>query len=133
GGTEGSVPRNEGWGYVLRRLLRRAARHGKLLGLARPFLHEVVGAVVETMARAYPELVQAEATIRQVVRAEEERFAATLDRGLALLADEVERARKSHRTTLPGAVAFKLYDTYGFPLDLTEDILTGEGMVVDRE
>jgi alanyl-tRNA synthetase len=130
---EGIVPSNEGRGYVLRRLLRRAARHGKLLGLARPFLHEVVGAVVETMGRAYPELVQAQATIRQVVRAEEERFAATLDRGLALLADEVERVRQSRSTTLPGAVAFKLYDTYGFPLDLTEDILTGEGMVVDRE
>ena len=130
---EGIVPSNEGRGYVLRRLLRRAARHGKLLGLARPFLHEVVGAVVETMARAYPELAQAEATVRQVVRAEEERFAATLDRGLALLADEVERARQSRSTTLPGAVAFKLYDTYGFPLDLTEDILSGEGMVVDRE
>ena len=129
---EGIVPSNEGRGYVLRRLLRRAARHGKLLGLARPFLHEVVGAVVETMGRAYPELVQAEATIRQVVRTEEERFAATLDRGLKLLADEVERARQSRSTTLPGAVAFKLYDTYGFPLDLTEDILTGEGMVVDR-
>jgi alanyl-tRNA synthetase len=130
---EGIVPSNEGRGYVLRRLLRRAARHGKLLGLARPFLHEVVGAVVETMAHAYPALVRAEATIRQVVRAEEERFAATLDRGLALLADEVERARQSRSTTLPGAVAFKLYDTYGFPLDLTEDILTGESMVVDRE
>src|SRR5262249_23999183 len=97
------------------------------------FLHEVVGAVVETMGRAYPEIARAEQTIRQVVRAEEERFAATLDRGLALLADEVERARSSGTTTLPGAVAFRLYDTYGFPLDLTEDILAGEGLSVDRE
>jgi alanyl-tRNA synthetase len=130
---EGIVPSNEGRGYVLRRLLRRAARHGKLLGLDRPFLHEVVGAVVETMGRAYPEVARAEQTIRQVVRAEEERFAATLDRGLTLLADEVERARGSGSATLPGAVAFRLYDTYGFPLDLTEDILAGEGMSVDRE
>src|SRR5262245_36094510 len=123
---EGIVPSNEGRGYVLRRLLRRAARHGKLLGLDRPFVHEVVGAVVETMGRAYPEIARAEQTIRQVVRAEEERFAATLDRGLALLADEVARARSSGSKTLPGGVAFRLYDTYGFPLDLTEDILAGE-------
>jgi alanyl-tRNA synthetase len=130
---EGIVPSNEGRGYVLRRLLRRAARHGKLLGLGRPFLHEVVGGVVAAMGRAYPEIARDEATIREVVRAEEERFAATLDRGLTLLAEEVERARRSKSTRLPGAVAFRLYDTYGFPLDLTEDILAGEGMVVDRE
>src|SRR5262249_2306706 len=114
------------------RLLRRAARHGKLLGLGRPFLHEVVGAVVATMGRAYPEIARDEATIRDVVRAEEERFAATLDRGLTLLADEVERARRSSSPTLPGDVALRLYDPFGFPLDLTEDILAAEGMVVDR-
>src|SRR5262245_7536862 len=130
--AEGILPANEGRGYVLRRLLRRAARHGKLLGLGRPFLFEVVSAVVATMERAYPEIAAAEGTIRDVVRTEEERFAVTLDRGLALLAGEVERARQARSTTLPGDVAFKLYDTYGFPLDLTEDILTGEGMVVDR-
>src|SRR4030095_12256124 len=123
---------NEGRGYVLRRLLRRAARHGKLLGLERPFLHEVVRAVVATMGGAYPEIARAESTIREVVRTEEERFAATLDRGLTLLAGEVERARQAGSTSLPGEGAFKLYDTSGSPLDLTEDILRGEGMVVDR-
>jgi alanyl-tRNA synthetase len=130
--AEGIVPSNEGRGYVLRRLLRRAVRHGKLLGLDRPFLHEVVGAVVATMGGAYPEIVRAEGTIREVVRIEEERFAVTLDRGLALLAAEVERARQAGSNVLPGAVAFKLSDTFGFPLDLTEDILRGESMVVDQ-
>jgi alanyl-tRNA synthetase len=130
--AEGIVPSNEGRGYVLRRLLRRAARHGKLLGLQRPFLHEVAAAVVATMGGAYPEIAVAEASIRDVVRTEEERFAATLDRGLALLAGEVERARRAGATVLAGDVAFKLYDTFGFPLDLTADILRGEGLTVDR-
>jgi alanyl-tRNA synthetase len=130
--AEGIVPTNEGRGYVLRRLLRRAARHGKLLGLDRPFLHELVGAVVRTMGRAYPEIVERHAAIRDVVAAEEERFAATLDRGLALLEAEVAAARQRGARTLPGEVAFRLYDTYGFPLDLTEDILAGEGLAVDR-
>jgi alanyl-tRNA synthetase len=131
--ADGIRPSNEGRGYVLRRLLRRAARHGKLLGLDRPFLWEVVGAVVHGMGRAYPEIVAGHREIADVVRAEEERFAATLDRGLALLSAEVGRARGAAATTLPGEVAFRLYDTYGFPLDLTEDILAGEGLAVDRE
>jgi alanyl-tRNA synthetase len=130
--ADGILPSNEGRGYVLRRLLRRAARHGKLLGLDRPFLFEVVGAVVHGMGRAYPEIVAQHARIADVVRAEEERFAQTLDRGLALLAGEIEKARGGRGRTLPGEVAFRLYDTYGFPLDLTEDILAGEGLQVDR-
>jgi len=130
--SDGVVPSNEGRGYVLRRLLRRAARHGKLLGIGRPFLHEVVGAVVDAMGRAYPEIVKGQRRIADAVRAEEERFATTLDRGLALLAAEVERERTAGRRVLPGEVAFRLYDTYGFPLDLTEDILGGEGFSVDR-
>jgi alanyl-tRNA synthetase len=130
--AEGIVPSNEGRGYVLRRLLRRAARHGKLLGIDRPFLHEVVGAVVATMGGAYPEIARAESTIREVVRLEEERFAITLDRGLAVLAEAIEETRRTGGTVLPGDVAFKLSDTYGFPLDLTEDILRGEGMTVAR-
>src|SRR5947199_353944 len=130
--TDGVLPSNEGRGYVLRRLLGRAARHGKLLALDRPFLHEVVAAVVHTMGRAYPEVVERQGRIVEVVRDEEERFAATLDRGLALLESEVERARRAGDRTLSGEVAFRLYDTYGFPLDLTEDILAAEGLVADR-
>jgi alanyl-tRNA synthetase len=130
--ADGILPSNEGRGYVLRRLLRRAARHGKLLGIDRPFLFDVVGAVVRGMGRAYPEIVEQHARIADVVRSEEERFAQTLDRGLALLAGEIEKARAGRSHMLSGAVAFRLYDTYGFPLDLTEDILTGEGLTVDR-
>ena len=131
--ADGVLPSNEGRGYVLRRLLRRAARHGKLLGLNRPFVFEVVGAVVRTMGRAYPEIVAQQRQITDVVRGEEERFATTLDRGLALLAEEMARAVESGARTLSGETAFRLYDTYGFPLDLTEDILAGEGLGVDRE
>ena len=130
--ADGVLPSNDGRGYVLRRLLRRAARHGKLLGLSRPFLHEVVGTVVDTMGRAYPEVVEHQRRTMEVVREEEERFAATLDRGLALLESEVARVRQAGERTLAGEVAFRLYDTYGFPLDLTEDILAAEGVVVDR-
>jgi alanyl-tRNA synthetase len=130
--ADGVLPSNEGRGYVLRRLLRRAARRGKLLGLDRPFLWEITGTIVEGMGRAYPELVKQRARIAEVVRDEEQRFAATLDRGLALLASEIESTRKNRGTVLAGDVAFRLYDTYGFPLDLTEDILGGEGMTVDR-
>src|SRR5262249_43878623 len=116
-----------------RRLLRRAARHGKLLGLDRPFLFEVVDAVVHMMGRAYPEVVQHHARIAETVKAEEERFIVTLDRGLALLAGAIEDGKRTKSRILSGDVAFKLYDTYGFPLDLTEDILAGEGLAVDRE
>src|SRR5213079_117907 len=130
--ADGVLPSNDGRGYVLRRLLRRAARHGKLLGLSRPFLHEVVGTVVDTMGRAYPEVVEHQRRTMEVVREEEERFAATLDRGLALLESEVAQVRQAGERTLAGEVAFRLYDTYGFPLDLTEDILAAEGLTVDR-
>jgi alanyl-tRNA synthetase len=131
--AEDILPSNEGRGYVLRRLLRRAARHGKLLGLDRPFLHEVVGAVVHGMGRAYPEIVARRDGIAEVVRSEEERFAVTLDRGLGLLTAEIERARRAGTGVLSGEIAFRLYDTYGFPLDLTEDIVAGEGLRVDGE
>ena len=131
--AEGIVPSNEGRGYVLRRLLRRAARHGKLLGLDRPFLFQVVDAVVHGMGRAFPEIVESHARVAEVVQTEEERFAATLDRGLALLEEAVAETRRKKSTTLDGEVAFRLYDTFGFPLDLTEDILAGEGLVVDTQ
>src|SRR5262245_27835859 len=131
--ADGVLPSNEGRGYVLRRLLRRAARHGKLLGMDRPFLHEVVDGVVEAMGGPFPEIVTHQTRIKETVLAEEERFAQTLDRGLALLAAEIESTRNRRGTTLAGDVAFRLYDTYGFPLDLTEDILAGEGLVVDKD
>jgi alanyl-tRNA synthetase len=130
--AEGILPSNEGRGYVLRRLLRRAARHGKLLGVDRPFLYEVVGSVVDAMGGAFPEIVEAHERIRETVQGEEERFAQTLDRGLTLLSSEIEAARRRRATTLSGEVAFRLYDTFGFPLDLTEDILAGEGLMVDK-
>jgi alanyl-tRNA synthetase len=131
--ADGVVPSNEGRGYVLRRLLRRAARHGKLLGVDGPFLHRVVDGVVAAMGGAYPEIVEGKRRIQEVVETEEERFGQTLDRGLALLEGEIASARAAGRTVLAGDVAFRLYDTYGFPLDLTEDILAGERMAVDRD
>jgi alanyl-tRNA synthetase len=131
--ADGVLPSNEGRGYVLRRLLRRAARHGKLLGMDRPFLHEVTAAVVEAMGGAFPEIVEGRARIKEAVHGEEERFAQTLDRGLALLSSEIDATHRRKATTLAGEVAFRLYDTYGFPLDLTEDILAGEGLVVDKD
>jgi alanyl-tRNA synthetase len=131
--ADGILPSNEGRGYVLRRLLRRAARHGKLLGLERPFLHQVTSTVVDTMGGAFPEIVSARERIVEATLAEEERFAVTLGRGLELLEEAVADARRAKAKVLSGEVAFKLYDTYGFPLDLTEDILDGEGMGVDQE
>src|SRR5690606_30708065 len=118
---------NEGRGYVLRRVLRRAARHGVLLGLERPFLHQVAEAVVEVMGDAYPELVERRAFIADRVRREEERFLETLSKGLALLDEEVRKARAAGRDALAGDVVFRLYDTFGFPVDLTADILSGHG------
>jgi alanyl-tRNA synthetase len=129
--ADGVLPSNEGRGYVLRRVLRRAARHGKLLGMDRPFLYEVVDAVVASMGGAFPVIVEQQARIKEAVLGEEERFVQTLDRGLALLATEIEATRRTGTRTLAGDVAFRLYDTFGFPLDLTEDILAGEGLVVD--
>jgi len=130
--ADGVMPSNEGRGYVLRRLLRRAARHGRLLGLTEPFLHEVAKTVVSTMGDAYPELRSEEQRIREVIRGEEERFNETLEKGLTLLEDATAKLKSSNRRMLSGDVAFRLYDTYGFPLDLTEDILRGENMSVDQ-
>jgi alanyl-tRNA synthetase len=130
--ADGVVPSNEGRGYVLRRLLRRAARHGRMIGLERPFLHEVAKTVVAVMGDAYPELRAEEQRIREVIRGEEERFGETLEKGLTLLADAVAKLKREKRNVLAGEVAFRLYDTFGFPLDLTEDILRGEFMSVDQ-
>jgi alanyl-tRNA synthetase len=126
--ADGVLPSNEGRGYVLRRILRRAARHGVLIGLDRPFLHRVCDAVIDEMGGAYPELALRRGYITDRVRREEERFGETLSKGLALLRDEVEKAKAAGRSRLPGEVVFRLYDTFGFPVDLTEDILTGEKM-----
>ena len=130
--ADGVAPGNEGRGYVLRRLLRRAARHGRLMGLKGPFLHQMATTVVEVMGGAYAELRSEEGRIRAMIRAEEERFAETLDKGLALLEVALGELRRQKKRLLSGEVAFRLYDTYGFPLDLTEDILSTEGITVDQ-
>jgi alanyl-tRNA synthetase len=129
---DGVLPSNEGRGYVLRRVLRRAARHGVLLGIEGPFLHAVVDTVIDEMGGAYPDLAKRRAFIVDAVMKEEERFGKTLGRGLALLDEEVTRAKKAKLTRLPGDVVFKLYDTFGFPTDLTEDILRGRELDYDR-
>jgi alanyl-tRNA synthetase len=130
--ADGVVPANDGRGYVLRRILRRAARHARHLGFHEPFLWRVTTAVAETMGAAYPELCERQAHIEAVIRAEEERFAETLDKGLALLEQERQTLRGLGTTVLPGDVAFRLYDTYGFPLDMTQDILREDGITVDE-
>jgi alanyl-tRNA synthetase len=130
--ADGVMPSNEGRGYVLRRLLRRAARHGRLIGLKEPFLYKVATTVTAVMGDAYPELRAEEQRIGEIIRTEEERFGETLDRGLVLLEEATAKLKAGKEKTLPGDVAFRLYDTYGFPLDLTEDILRAEDMDVDQ-
>jgi alanyl-tRNA synthetase len=130
---DGCLPSNEGRGYVLRRILRRAARHGKLLGLDKPFLNEVVPVIVNLMKDPYDDLVAKESYIRKVILNEEQRFIVTLDSGLKILGDEVAALRKSGGTVIPGAVVFKLYDTFGFPVDLTADIVRRDGLTLDTE
>ena len=130
--ADGVVPTNEGRGYVLRRIMRRALRHGRLLGFEAPFFSQATESVVRLMGSAYPELVERKDYLTEVVRTEEARFSDTLGRGLALLEQEIQAVRQSGHTTLAGEVAFRLYDTYGFPLDLTEDFLSSEGLMLDR-
>ena len=130
---DGVLPSYEGRGYVLRRVLRRAARHGVLLGIEGPFLHAVVDTVIHEMGGAYPDLAKRRAFVVDAVRKEEERFGKTLGRGLQLLDEEVTRAKRARQTRLAGDVVFKLYDTFGFPTDLTEDILRGHQLEYDRE
>jgi len=127
--ADGVLPSNEGRGYVVRRIMRRAMRHGHLAGSREPLLARLVPALVREMGQAYPELARAEPLISETLRLEETRFQATLDRGLRLLEDETGKFATGG--TLPGDVAFKLYDTYGFPLDLTADVLRGQGKQVD--
>ena len=130
---DGVLPSNEGRGYVLRRLLRRAARHGKLLGVNRPFLYEVVDTVVHENEGHYPELRERQAYITKVIRVEEENFAKTIDGGMKIFDQLLAEHKENGETTFSGADAFKLYDTYGFPIDLTVEMVEDEGMALDRE
>ena len=130
---DGILPGNEGRGYVLRRILRRAARHGKLLNIDRPFLHDVVPVVIDVMKEAYPDLVDKESFVRKVVLNEEQRFIETLDTGLKMLNDEIASLKKAGKNIIPGDVVFKLYDTFGFPVDLTEDIVRKDTFSIDME
>ncbi len=127
--ADGVLPSNEGRGYVLRRIMRRAMRHAHLMGTKAPMLHLLTPVLVRQMGGAYPELVRSEPLVRETLQLEETRFKAMLERGLGLLAEET--ARLGSGGTLPGAVAFRLYDTYGFPLDLTQDALREQGFSVD--
>ncbi len=129
--TDGVLPSNEGRGYVLRRIMRRAMRHAHLMGCEDPLLFKLVPTLVQQMGQAFPELTRAQALITETLELEENRFKRTLDRGLGLLEDETEKLAAGGE--LPGEVAFKLYDTYGFPLDLTQDALRGQGYSVDLE
>ncbi|MGH1465528.1 MAG: alanine--tRNA ligase [Cognatishimia sp.] len=127
--ADGVMPSNDGRGYVLRRIMRRAMRHAHLLGAKDPVMHQLVPALVSKMGAAYPELGQAQSLIQETLKLEETRFKQTLDRGLKLLDDEL--VGLAENAPLPGAAAFKLYDTYGFPLDLTQDALREKGREVD--
>ncbi|MEL6418289.1 MAG: alanine--tRNA ligase [Pseudomonadota bacterium] len=129
--ADGVMPSNDGRGYVLRRIMRRAMRHAHLLGAQDPLMHRLVPALVQQMGAAYPELNRAQALITETLQLEETRFKQTLERGLRLLDDEVRDLDEG--AELPGAAAFKLYDTYGFPLDLTQDAMREKGLTVDIE
>ena len=131
--SDGIMPSNEGRGYVLRRLLRRAARHGRLLGIQGTFLAKLSNTVIELSKDGYPELEEKKAMIFKVLTEEEEKFNKTIDQGLAILAGMEEEMVKKNETVLSGANAFKLYDTYGFPLDLTKEILEEKNMTIDEE
>ncbi len=131
--ADGAIPGNEGRGYVLRRILRRAIRHGKKLGQEKPFLFDLVGSVANGLGSVYPELVQQKKHVEELMREEEQKFHETLHRGMGLLDDTMERLRKDQKTILPGDVAFKLYDTFGFPYDLIEVITREHNLGVDQK
>ena len=129
--ADGVMPSNEGRGYVLRRIMRRGMRHAHLLGADEPLMYKLFPTLREKMAEAYPELIRAEALITETLKLEEERFKTTLDRGLKMLEEETEKVAGGSK--FPGDVAFRLYDTYGFPLDLTQDALKAQGIEVDTD
>ena len=130
---DGVLPSNEGRGYVLRRLLRRAARHGKLLGVNEPFLWKVCDMVIHENQIAYPDLPSHQDYITKVIRLEEENFGRTIDGGISKVGELIDKCKAEGSAVLPGAEAFRLYDTFGFPLDLTRDMLEEQGMEVDEE
>lgn len=130
--ADGVLPSNEGRGYVLRRILRRAARHGRLLGIVEPFLYELTTSVVGQMGDVYSEVIRAASTITEATRGEEERFIATLDQGLPILNNMIEKTRAAGGVVLAGGDIFKLYDTYGFPMDLITEACREQGMTVDE-
>ena len=129
---DGVLPSNEGRGYVLRRLLRRAARHGKLLGVNEPFLYKVIDTVIHENECQYPELREKQSYITKVIKTEEENFAKTIDAGMKIFGDLLAEHKANGETVFSGADAFKLYDTYGFPVDLTIEMCADEGMIVDE-
>ena len=131
--ADGIMPGNEGRGYVLRRLLRRAVRHGKLLGIDDIFLYKLVDEVVKNYGGHYPELVEKQDYIKKLVRIEEERFKETIDQGMSLLEGEIDDQIREENKVFPGGAAFKLYDTYGFPKDLTREILAERGLTLDEK
>ena len=130
---DGITPSNEGRGYVLRRILRRAARHGKLLGINKPFLNQSAQVVIDMMKGVYPDLAEKASFITKMILNEERRFMETLDAGLRILNEETTALKKAKKSILPGALVFKLYDTYGFPVDLTADIVRHDGFTLDND
>ncbi len=131
--SDGVLPSNEGRGYVLRRIMRRAMRHGKKLGIQGSFLSHLTDEAIQLMHDAYPELLSNRDMVKMVIASEEERFAETLNWGLRLWMEEREKIKQKGTQTIPGTFAFKLYDTYGFPLDLTEEMARDEGWILDRD
>ena len=131
--SDGILPSNEGRGYVLRRLLRRAARHGRMLGISRPFLVELVETVIQSSESAYPELREHDAYIKKVIGTEEANFARTIDAGMTILNNMIDGLEKAHEHLLKGLDVFKLNDTFGFPLDLTKEIAAEQGIDIDEE
>jgi len=130
--SDGALPSNEGRGYVLRRLLRRAVRYGKMLGIDRPFMHGLVPVVAEIMGDFYPEVAKRKEFVQKVVKTEEERFHETLNEGLAILQEVIKEEKEKGAKVISGEVVFKLYDTYGFPVELTEEYAAESGMEIDR-
>ena len=128
--VDGVLPSNEGRGYVLRRIIRRAIRHGYKLGMSQPFFHKLVTTLAQEMGAAYPELTKAQAQVEKILRLEEQRFAETLEQGMKILEDDIANLASKE---IPGATLFKLYDTYGFPADLTADIARERGLTIDQD